>query len=160
MKYELMVIIDPKFTDKELEKTLGDVKTSLKENDFTLLDTDDWGKRDLSYRIKGVSSAYYTVMTFEGEGKGSMELHKDLRIMPGILRHLLIKVPDLYVLTRYNQGEGKPASTRKLKSKHAEELSQKVRSSKKPKTDAENSGDTKKLDEQLQAIIDKPDIDI
>ena len=158
MKYELMVMIDPKFTDKELEKTLGEVKTSLKENDFSLLDTDDWGKRDLAYRIKGLSSAYYSVMTFEGEGKGSTELHKDLRIMPGVVRYLLTKVPDIYVLTRYNQGEARPAASRKLKSKHAEELSQKVRSSKKPKTDAENSGDTKKLDEQLQAIIDKPDI--
>lgn len=188
MKYELMVILDPKQTDKELEKTLSEIKSHISENGYTIVEEDDWGKRDFAYKIKGSMSGHYIVMNIEGEPDGAMELHSELRIQPGLFRYMFIKVPQDYKLTRYST-EQKPKTTR-LKSKHAEELSRKVvskqvsssRSASKKSTDLdtqdvediedlvdetvdtvseeETNEKNNKLDEQLKAIIDDTDIDL
>lgn len=160
-----MVILDPKLTDADLEKTLGEIKGHIKENAFTIIDEDNWGKRDFAYKIKGNVSGYYIVMNFEGEGVGTAELHKELRLQTGLMRYLLIKVPEDYQITRFTQERSAKPSVRKLQSKHAEELSKKVTSKKasvvKEKAEEkEESKDTKKLDEQLKAIIDDTDIDL
>ncbi len=80
MKYELMVILDPKLTDKETKKTLGEIKALAEENGLSLVSEDDWGIRELAYKIQGHSRAYYVVMLFEGEGKGIPEFNKDLHL--------------------------------------------------------------------------------
>ncbi|MBU0981488.1 30S ribosomal protein S6 [Patescibacteria group bacterium] len=164
MKYELMVILDPRLTDKQLEKALNEVKSHIKENGFEMVEEDVWGKRDFAYKIKGRSSGYYVVMNFEGEPEGSVELHRELRIQTEVLRYLLIKVPENYKITRYST-EKKPSTGRKLKSRHAEELNEKVKAKKtsKPAPEEETEATPKKstkLDEQLQAIIEDTDIDI
>lgn len=164
MKYELMIILDPKLTDKEIEKTLGEVKDHLSEQKFKLVTEDVWGKRDFAYKIKGHSTGYYVVLLVEGEHAGTVELHKELRLTGGLMRYLLIKVPDDHTLMRYEEGPKASASPRKLQSKHAEELSKKVAKKPAKKEDVEepeeDTKDNEKLDEQLKAIIDDTDIDL
>lgn len=159
MKYELMLILSSKLTDKEIEKTLKEVKDSLTENSCEIIAEDIWGRRDLAYKIKGQQSGYYILLNFESDGKGVPEVQKDLRIQVGVLRSLLIKIPDFYRLTRYEE-TAKP-STKKLTSKHAEELQKKV-TKKAPVKDKEEKAEVKdeKLDEKLSAIINNTDLEI
>lgn len=159
MKYELMLILSPKLTDKEIEKTLKDIKDTLAESKSEVFAEDVWGKRDLAYPISGSRSGYYVVMNFESESDGITKIHKDLRIQNGLIRYLLIKVPDGYNLVKFdNTNERAP---RALQSKQAEELSKKVSTSKRTKTKTEESEPKdSKLDEKLSAIINDADIDI
>lgn len=163
MKYELMVILNPKQTDKEIEKHLSEVKDTILENKFELTDEDIWGVRELSYRMKGLDKGYYVVLNFVGESENVQELHKDLNLQTFIVRHLLTKVPDSYVLMRYEQlGTTKAGKL----SSPAEELNKKVRRSSKKKTDEaapkqeSSKEDTENLDEKLKAIIEDKDIDL
>lgn len=161
MKYELMVILSPKQTDKEVEKNLKEIKTILTENAYDVVDEDLWGMRDLAYRIGGNTKGYYAVFNFVGEPKGMPVVNKDLQLQPGVIRHLLIKVPDDYVLMRYDQLGTTQAA--KLSSP-AEELSKKVRGqtrvkAKSPSTEeTPQAQETEKLDETLKAIIEDKDI--
>ena len=157
-----MLLLSPKFTDREQEKHLKEVKETLAENDFTIVDEDVWGMRDLAYRIGGNDRGFYVVLNFTGEPAGMPEVHKDLRIQPGLLRYLLVKVADDYTLMRYEGGLTMAKSSKM--SAPAEELSKKVRSSKK-KSDApkkeekgEDAEKNEELDEKLKAIIDDKDI--
>lgn len=162
MKYELMAILNPKFSEKELEKTLNEIKTSMKENDFTVKEEDIWGHRPLAYKIKGFDQGYYVVMTLEGESTGTMELKKDLRLQTGIIRHMLIKTPDDYVLTHFEKPMMAAGKSKKL-NKHAEELSKKVRAKKSTSVEEKSAEEPKNdadLDEKLQAIVDDADIDL
>ncbi len=165
MKYELMVILDPKQTDKALEKNLGEVKAIFEENKFKMVGEDIWGHRDLSYKIKGFSTGYYVVLLFEGEPAGMNQVKKDLRIQAGVLRSMIVKMPDDYILLHYEAELMEKGGKQKL-SKHAEELSKKVagqtRSQEKPaKTSAKTAvEDEKKLDEQLQSIVEDADINL
>lgn len=169
MKYELMLLLNPKQTEKEHEKNLKEVKNTLTENGFTVVDEDIWGMRDLAYRIAGNDRAYYVILNFTGEPAGMPAVNKDLRIQTGLLRSLLVKVDDDYTLMRYEGGLTMAKTVSKM-SAPAEELNKKVRASKKksdePKTEvaktveekAEESEKTEKLDEKLKAIIEDKDI--
>lgn len=164
MKYELMLLLSPKMTEKEQEKNLKEVKETLTENDFTVVDEDNWGVRDLAYRIAGNDRGTYVILNFTGEPAGMPAVHKDLRIQPGLLRYLLVKVADDYTLMRYEGGLTMAKTASKM-SAPAEELSKKVRASKKksetPKNSEEKGEDSKKteeLDEKLKAIIEDKDI--
>ncbi|MFA5855406.1 MAG: 30S ribosomal protein S6 [Candidatus Gracilibacteria bacterium] len=164
MKYELMVILSPKYTDKETEKMLKEIKESVTEHKFELVDEDIWGIRDLAYRMKGQDRGYYAILNFTGEAKGIGVLEKDLGLQQGVLRHLLIKVPDSYTLLRY-EGEvmmaktanGRTGTAGPALSNPAEELDKKVRT-KKPKAEKSTEREDNKLDEKLKAIIEDKDI--
>lgn len=159
MKYELMVILSPKLSDKEIEKTLAEVKETLTENACSVFAEDTWGKRDLAYKISIFSTGYYVVMNFECEPDGLPAIHKDLRIQPGILRYLLTKIPDGYHLERFDETSDR--TPRKLQSRQAEELSKKVAISAKKKVVVEKEEQKdEKLDEKLSAIINDTDIDL
>jgi ribosomal protein S6 len=163
MKYEIMLILDPKQTDKEIEKTLGEFKSGLAEHNFAVVDEDTWGTRDLAYKIKGRMSGYYVVLIIDGEPEGLAGFKKDLSLMNGILRDLIQKVADDHVLLRFDELQTtKAGDAGATLSKHAEELSKKVTAGAKSKDKAEETSkeDKEKLDEQLKAIIDDKKIDV
>ncbi len=156
-----MLILSPKQTDKEIEKNLKEIKGIVTENGFDIVDEDIWGMRELAYKITGNSKGYYVILNFVGEPAGAVVLQKEFRLQAGILRSMLTKVDDDYVLLRYDQlsttGNAKMSSP-------AEELNQKVRSQtrtttktadKKEEAPVENK---EKLDESLKAIMEDKDI--
>lgn len=174
MKYEMMVILDPSLNEKDLAKTLGEIKGTVEEHGYKFVDEDVWGMKDFAYKIKGHTHGYYVVWNFEGEaGEGTIEIKKDLMIQTGLLRYLLIKVADDYVLMQYDEKAPLKEAEKPKLSKHAEELQKKVtgkaESKPKPKLTAteqsevlnkEEAEPEKDLDEKLQAIIDDTDIDL
>lgn len=162
MKYEMMLILDPKQTDKEMEAVLSEVKAGLAEHKFEVVDEDVWGNRELAYKIKGRSSGYYMVLNFTGEPTGLPAFNRDLLLMGGILRSLIQKVADDYVLLRFDQLQTtKAGDAGATLSKHAEELSKKVTQGGSKEEEVETSEEDKeRLDEQLKAIIDDKDIDV
>lgn len=121
MKYEIMAILDPRKTEKELEKTVNEIKKIFSENGLAFIEEDIWGNRDLSYKIKGLKVGYYVIMTFEGEQEGLPEIHKDLRLMNEVVRYLLQKMPDSYSLMRYEKKAAKAAANA-----HVRELQEKI----------------------------------
>ncbi|MFA4814728.1 MAG: 30S ribosomal protein S6 [Candidatus Gracilibacteria bacterium] len=155
MKYELMVILSPKQTDKEIEKNLKEIKGIVTENGYDIVDEDLWGMREMSYSIKGNSKAYYAVYDFVGEPEGLPEIQKDLRLQTGVLRYMAVKMPNDYVMMRYDQlaTTGKAAKL----SSPAEELSKKVRSQTRSAA-KEAPQETGKLDASLKAIIEDKDL--
>jgi small subunit ribosomal protein S6 len=171
MKYEMMVILNPKQTDQEIEKQLGEVKEAVAENGFKIVDEDNWGSRKLAYKIKGLTEGYYVVMLFEGEAQGSVQLHKDLRLINSVVRYMMMKVEDDYTIMHYDSSPKDVAPKQKL-SAHAEELNKKMKKKddapkkaekveeKKEEEKAETEEEPKELDEKLQAIIDDTDIEL
>lgn len=156
-----MLILDPKQTDKELEAVLSELKGGLNEHGFEVTDEDIWGNRDLAYKIKGRQTGYYLVLIIDGEPAGMAGFKKDLALMNGVLRSLIMKVADDHVLLRFDQLQTtKAVDAGASLSKHAEELSKKVSGKAKAKTKETSKEDKEKLDEQLKAIIDDKDIDV
>jgi small subunit ribosomal protein S6 len=160
MKYEIMMILNPKQTDKELKTTMGEVEKALEENGFKVVDKDVWGARPLAYKLKGFTQAHYTILLVEGEAAGAPALQADFRIQSKILRFMMIKVDADYAITQYEYKAPKPKM-----SAHASELSKKVREKKTaPVEEVEakevTEANTAKLEEQLKAIESDADLEV
>lgn len=51
------------------------------------------GRRTLAYPIKKETAAYYTTLRFTCEPSSVPDMHAELRLMPGLLRYLLVAIP-------------------------------------------------------------------
>lgn len=157
MKYEIMLILNPKQTDKELQSTMGDVQKALEENGFKIVETDNWGVRPMAYKLKGYTQAFYTVLLVEGGAEGAPEVQADFRIQSKILRFMMLKVEDSYSIPKYEYKAPKPKM-----SAHAAELEKKVREkkAKKPEVSEVSEDHSAKLEEQLKAIENDADLEV
>lgn len=89
-KYELMMIVNPTLTSAEQKELLESTKSQL--GDITY--EENGGLRDLAYPIKKHKNGTYVVWNFTAQGRDFEELDRNLRLNSGILRHLLISIPE------------------------------------------------------------------
>lgn len=57
----------------------------------TVTHVDEWGSRDLAYRIQKQSRGYYTLMRYNASGAAVEELERNLKLTDGILRYLTVR---------------------------------------------------------------------
>ncbi|MDP3975604.1 MAG: 30S ribosomal protein S6, partial [bacterium] len=92
-KYELMVIISGKISDREVEERLKGLKEALGPS---LTFEEIWGLRSLAYPIKKQSKGHYAVWNFISNAEALKELEGELKHFPDLLRYLLVTVPENY----------------------------------------------------------------
>jgi small subunit ribosomal protein S6 len=91
-KYELMVILNSRIANSEIEKRLAELRTLLAEISFEEL----WGNRPFAYPIKGHEQGYYAVWNFMHSPEDVQELEKTLQLFPDLIRFLVLQVPENY----------------------------------------------------------------
>jgi len=57
----------------------------------TLSQVDEWGARDLAYKIDKQSRGYYTLLRYQASGQTVEELERNLKLTDGILRYLTVR---------------------------------------------------------------------
>jgi small subunit ribosomal protein S6 len=88
--YELTLILDPEA--KEDQKLLTKVKGWIEGAKGKVEKTDTWGVKDFAYPIKKLSQGLYVFLQFSLGADGTASFERRLRIEPGIVRYLLIRV--------------------------------------------------------------------
>ncbi len=88
--YELMYIIPVRFTAEEVPAVNEKIKAVLAEHGCALTYEDTMGKRRLAYPIDGVYHGYYFMVEFDMDPTQMKSLETALRLMPEVLRHLII----------------------------------------------------------------------
>jgi len=66
-------------------------KKVIEGQDGSVTDIDEWGARDLAYRIEKQARGYYTLMRYNASGRAVDELERNLRLTDGILRYLTVR---------------------------------------------------------------------
>ncbi len=87
--YELMMMFSPDYTEAEVKKYTEKIKKFLTDKKATNIKADFWGKRDLAYKIRQFTQAYYVVLTFNGSPSLSPELKEFLKLEEEVFRYLL-----------------------------------------------------------------------
>ncbi len=93
--YELMVVLKPLLPDdfrKEIHKELVDM---VKGFGGEVVDVDVWGKRYLSYKIKGHNEGYYMVYEFKSTPESIAEVKRKLQLKQEVLRFMVVGVDDV-----------------------------------------------------------------
>ncbi|HPL93004.1 MAG TPA: 30S ribosomal protein S6 [bacterium] len=88
--YELMYIVPAKFAGEELESIKNKISDLLTGNGAEITKTQEMGRLRLAYPIKGVFQGFYYVLEFNAEPVKVRKVESLLRIMPEVLRYLLI----------------------------------------------------------------------
>lgn len=94
-KYELMMVLMPTLTEKELHKEIETVKSLIEARAGQFFHEQVWGKRDLYYTLRGQVKGMYVVLNFTSTGDMT-SLKKEMQLMTPILRFLLLKLPANY----------------------------------------------------------------
>ena len=88
--YEVIFIISPEIGD---EATVAAVNrfTALIEENGTITEKSEWGKRRLAYPIEDFVEGYYVLVNFTADSQFPVELERIFNITDIILRYLVIK---------------------------------------------------------------------
>ncbi len=87
-KYELMYIINPNLSEEETAAIVEKFKTLVEQNG-TLEEVEEMGKRKLAYEINYISEGYYVLMKFTSSPALPAELDRVLGITDGVMRSLI-----------------------------------------------------------------------
>jgi len=60
----------------------------------TVAHVDEWGLRDLAYRIDKQAKGFYTLLQYSSSARAVEELERNLRLTDGILRYLTVRVDE------------------------------------------------------------------
>jgi small subunit ribosomal protein S6 len=69
-------------------------KKVIEGQDGTVSNVDEWGARDLAYRIEKQARGFYTLLRYRATGKAVDELERNIRLTDGILRYLTVRADE------------------------------------------------------------------
>jgi len=90
-EYELVVLFRPEF-EKDMAPALKTMADLVKNNGGEITAEDDWGRKELAYKIAGETHAVYRVYTLQLPADAPAKLSKVLNITDNVIRYLLTKV--------------------------------------------------------------------
>jgi small subunit ribosomal protein S6 len=171
-----MFVLQPELLESSVEKKLKEFDKFLTELGGKTSVRETWGKQKLAYRIKLFKEGIYVVYNSALPGSAVSEVNNHLRIDTDVIRHLIIKLPEGYAYSKFDEplpedktekkrgdmrGDMRPAQHATWKAdrpaiKKAEPVQEKTAAPEK-KTERMKKGD---LDEKLDKILGGDDLNI
>lgn len=90
--YEITFVVAPDATDLAVQKLVAKVHDFITQKGGTIFSNDIWGKQRLAYPIKKHEYGHYITTVFSMPPDVSDTIITELRLMPEILRYLMISL--------------------------------------------------------------------
>ncbi len=90
-KYEAVIILNPNLSTK-VDDFLKDFEKLLKDNSFSIVKTEDIGRRQLAYSINNHNKGHYIIFNLEGDPSKLLEIETKIKYNESIIRHLFLVV--------------------------------------------------------------------
>ena len=87
-KYEVLYVLNPNLTEEETQAIVEKFKTLIEQNG-TVDEMEEWGKRKLAYEINYLPEGYYVLVKFTSGPELPAELDRILGITDGVIRSLV-----------------------------------------------------------------------
>jgi len=87
-KYEVMFILRPDLSEEDTQALVEKFKTLVEQNG-TVDELEEMGKRKLAYEINDFSEGYYVLIKFTSAPSFPAELDRILGITDGVMRSLI-----------------------------------------------------------------------
>ena len=89
---EAVLLLSSEVSSKSRSDCLDNFTKIIIDNSGKILDSEDWGLRDLSYKINNFSKAFYSFYQIEIEGDKIENIKRNLNQDEKYVRHLFVKV--------------------------------------------------------------------
>ena len=87
-KYEVLYVLNPNLTEEETQAIVEKFKTLIEQNG-TVDEMEEWGKRKLAYEINYLTEGYSVLVKFTSGPELPAELDRILGITDGVIRSLV-----------------------------------------------------------------------
>ena len=91
-KFEAVIMLSPDLSSANLKKQEDSFKKLLIELNGSIFSEEDWGLRNLNYKIKNYKKAFYKFYQLEIEGSRIQNIKNNINQNEQIIRHLFVKV--------------------------------------------------------------------
>lgn len=91
--YETMFIIHPE-RGGVVKDFIERCKKVVEEQGGSIANLEEWGLRDMAYRIEKQGKGYYTLLQYRSEARAVEELERTLKLTDGVLRYLTVRVDE------------------------------------------------------------------
>ena len=91
-KFEAVILLSPDLSSENLKKQEATFEKLLIGLSGSIFSKEDWGLRDLNYKIKNFKKAFYKFYQLEIEGSKIQNIKKNINQNEQIIRHLFVKV--------------------------------------------------------------------
>lgn len=92
-KYEIMYILNAELDEATRNQEIAALAKILTDNGAKVLETNEWGVRELAYEIKFQKRGYYVVLTLEAsDNKATEEFKRLTTINKNVLRSLIVRI--------------------------------------------------------------------
>lgn len=92
-RYEMVVLFRPELEAK-MDAPLKVITDLVKQNDGDIITENDWGRKELAYKIAGETHAVYRVYELSLPAEAPAKIDSVLNITEGVIRHLIVKIDD------------------------------------------------------------------
>lgn len=169
--YEFAILYPSSLSQKEEQEVLHNVVALLEEAGGKTVDRDVWGTRGLAYPIRGHREGKFLILHCTIHPVRVREIDQQLRIMKGVLRHLVLTVhstgPMVKFSERYDrwlkeeETKGQTQKTEReehVRRQFAERARRQVH--RPQKTTERTEVKEEQITEQIEKIITDKDIDV
>lgn len=88
--YETLFIVRPE-DGGTLKEYIDRYKKIIEELGGTVSQVEEWGMRDLAYRIQKQTRGYYTLLRYRSSARVVEELERNMKLSEGVLRYLSVR---------------------------------------------------------------------
>lgn len=89
--YELLFVLPGTLSDEEAAPTVEKVKGIIEKNNGLEYSLEAMNKKRLAYPIKHIRYGYFYLAFFKAEPKDAVQMQKEIKVMPELLRAILQK---------------------------------------------------------------------
>lgn len=93
-RYETIFILRPDLGETQVKQSLKRVEDIVANGGGELIETDEWGVRELAYRIRRERRGYYVRLDYVSTAAVMNEIERNLKLMDESLRHLSVMVQE------------------------------------------------------------------
>ena len=88
--YETLFLVHPE-KGLRMKEFIERFKKVVEGQEGTVTQVEEWGIRDLAYKIEKQGRGYYTLFRYQATGRAVDELERNLKLTDGILRYLTVR---------------------------------------------------------------------
>jgi small subunit ribosomal protein S6 len=91
--YETLFVVHPE-RGPRIKEFIDKFKKVVEGMEGTVAHVDEWGLRDLAYRIDKQSKGFYTLFQYRSSARAVEELERNMKLTDGVLRYLTVRVDE------------------------------------------------------------------
>lgn len=95
-RYETLILFSPDLNSEERQAILSDLNAVVSSQSGQVIETDDWGLRELAYPVQKYTRGHYIRLEYGADGDAVYEIERKLRIAEGVFKFLTVKLADAF----------------------------------------------------------------